>query len=373
MNRQTLKKAAVVVLSAFATLAVAAIAFGVWTLSATRTRPWHLDGRLDTLLSECRVPDGAAIGYERLVGSAAEARKALRREDENWSFRRDYTGCVQLLLSACLEAQRMRLELAARAHDRKVVSGALIASIRNELGDEVRNGVARPELELRLVERNRARILLRQSEQLASHGETDASIRHSLRALTAWRQFGDQGRLELARFRDPERLRTWEGQASAVLRWTRATGRRAILVDKLDHSCQLLAAGEVERFYPAELGRNWFRQKIREQDASTPEGEYRIRRKIPAGQYGRALAFDYPNSADWGRFRALKQQGTIGPGARIGGNLEIHGGGGRGMDWTDGCVSLTDHAMAELYRFAYVGMPVVIVGSSSRISKAREP
>ena len=44
--------------------------------------------------------------------------------------------------------------------------------------------------------------------------------------------------------------------------------------------------------------------------------------------------------------------------------IEIHGNGGKGIDWTEGCIALTDKEMDVVYKFARVGTPVTIVGSS---------
>jgi len=47
----------------------------------------------------------------------------------------------------------------------------------------------------------------------------------------------------------------------------------------------------------------------------------------------------------------------------LAGIIEIHGGGGRGFDWTDGCVALTDSEMEYVFKIAKVGTPVAIIGS----------
>jgi lipoprotein-anchoring transpeptidase ErfK/SrfK len=68
----------------------------------------------------------------------------------------------------------------------------------------------------------------------------------------------------------------------------------------------------------------------------------------------------------------LKRQGSIPSSARIGSNIEIHGGGRSASDWTEGCVALRDADMRDLYRYAYIGMPVTIVGASSLSSGLTE-
>jgi lipoprotein-anchoring transpeptidase ErfK/SrfK len=50
--------------------------------------------------------------------------------------------------------------------------------------------------------------------------------------------------------------------------------------------------------------------------------------------------------------------------ARIGGLIEIHGEGGQGRDWTNGCVALSNRDMDEVFALARVGTRVTIVGTS---------
>jgi murein L,D-transpeptidase YafK len=92
----------------------------------------------------------------------------------------------------------------------------------------------------------------------------------------------------------------------------------------------------------------------------------------PAGKYGHALMLDFPNPADRKRFLDLKREGVVSSRARIGGNIEIHGGGKPDSDWTDGCISLADEDMRDLYRRSYPGMPVTIVGTSRLASTLQE-
>jgi murein L,D-transpeptidase YafK len=79
-------------------------------------------------------------------------------------------------------------------------------------------------------------------------------------------------------------------------------------------------------------------------------------------RYHRALLLDYPNAADRERFAAAQRRGEIPRGARIGGLIEIHGDGGRGQNWTEGCVALANDDMDDLYARVGVGTRVTIVG-----------
>jgi lipoprotein-anchoring transpeptidase ErfK/SrfK len=59
----------------------------------------------------------------------------------------------------------------------------------------------------------------------------------------------------------------------------------------------------------------------------------------------------------------MKRSGQIDKRKRIGGMIEIHGDGGKGYHWTDGCVALSNDDMDHLYQQISVETPVVIVGS----------
>jgi len=110
-------------------------------------------------------------------------------------------------------------------------------------------------------------------------------------------------------------------------------------------------------------------------DKSTPEGHYKILEKKQNGQtsYHRAFLLDYPNDADKKRFTLNKKNGIIHQNASIGNLIEIHGSGGKGTDWTDGCVALRDSHMEELFALCPVGTRVTIVGSTMPLNRLTIP
>ncbi len=148
-------------------------------------------------------------------------------------------------------------------------------------------------------------------------------------------------------------------------RLVRGRSGYAIVVDKAERELTLYENGKVVATHTVELGRRWIGDKRMEGDRATPEGLYRVTRKLGRGQtiYHRALLIDYPNEEDRRQFAQGKRNGTIPAGARIGGNIEIHGGGGRDADWTDGCVALPDRTMEAIFNRVPVGTPVLIAGS----------
>jgi len=341
-------------------------AYQLWGRMAVRTRPWHLESFLESRIAEGRTGPGAPYfrtDYNRLLADAQAARNCLSQADRQFWLWRDYSSCIRRLLAVSLDASLLRLKRAQRAQEQRSRLDVLLSSLEREIGAHQGNGKIWSRFDLRDIEQKRAISLAAQARFLSDRGEVESALISAQRAWISWRRFNHAGDSEFARFQDLSLRSEWNRQAQALLDWTKKSGRRAILVDKLAHRCFLINRGRIEKSYAGDLGRNWYWRKARESDASTPEGEYKIRRMSPSGKYGYALLLDYPNSADWERFRALRREGVIPGNSRIGGNIEIHGG-GRSSDWTDGCISLDDGDMRNLYRYAYPGMPVTIVGTS---------
>jgi len=166
------------------------------------------------------------------------------------------------------------------------------------------------------------------------------------------------------RFADPSLLDKWNRLTDRALALSAADRRGVILVDKYHRKVLLLKNRKVYQQFDADLGWNGLDDKLRQGDGATPEGEYLVKKLKGAGEtrYHRALLLNYPNSGDRRDFANLVQSGQLPRNARIGSMIEIHGEGGRGKDWTDGCIALGNGQMEMLYRRAFVGMPVFVVG-----------
>ncbi len=166
-----------------------------------------------------------------------------------------------------------------------------------------------------------------------------------------------------ARFSDPALLRKWGELCDRAHRLSLG-GDRVLLVDKYHRQTHVIERGRIVRSFQVELGWNGLRDKVQQGDGATPEGEYKVTRKKGNGdtRYYKALLLNYPNDSDRAEFRKAIRQGKVNRRARIGGLIEIHGDGGRGQDWTDGCVALENRDMDALFDLAYVGMPVIVVG-----------
>jgi murein L,D-transpeptidase YafK len=135
-----------------------------------------------------------------------------------------------------------------------------------------------------------------------------------------------------------------------------------VLILKTDHKLQLLdAANNVMGTYSIAIGRGGVEPKQRQGDHKTPEGLYVIDRHKGDSRFHRALHVSYPSDVDKERAR----KSAVDPG----GDIMIHGiqnGLGwlgplhRAVDWTDGCIAVTDAEMDGIYSAVPDGTPVEI-------------
>ncbi len=151
-------------------------------------------------------------------------------------------------------------------------------------------------------------------------------------------------------------------------------GSKVILVDKTAHLLYVYQSGKVIRSYDAEFGSNWMAHKERNGDRATPEGNYHVTSEKSHGNsnYHAALLLDYPNAEDRRNFAIKKKSGILSRSAGIGSLIEIHGNGGKGFDWTSGCVGLRDRDIDDLCRLVGPGTRVTIVGSLEPLSVVTE-
>jgi murein L,D-transpeptidase YafK len=135
-----------------------------------------------------------------------------------------------------------------------------------------------------------------------------------------------------------------------------------ILVLKSARKLELLKDGAVLKTYPIALGAHPIGPKHALGDGKTPEGLYTIDARQPHSHYHLALHISYPNAAD--RVQAAAEDRDPG------GDIEIHGlpGWYEGQlnpvhfdrDWTNGCISVGDRAIEEIYAAVEVGTPIEI-------------
>jgi hypothetical protein len=157
----------------------------------------------------------------------------------------------------------------------------------------------------------------------------------------------------------------WKKWVDKTLNESKKSRDYSIIIDKFSRKCFVYLSGSKKYEFEAELGRNWVGDKRERGDLATPEGMYKITQKFDGSKtkYYKALLLDYPNDEDKEKFRYEIQHGSLPASAKIGGLIEIHGNGGKGIDWTEGCIALTDSEMNVIFKIVKVGTPVTIIGS----------
>ena len=134
-----------------------------------------------------------------------------------------------------------------------------------------------------------------------------------------------------------------------------------ILIEKKARRLMLISKGEVLKTYKISLGGNPTGPKEMQGDNKTPEGTYFIDSRNNDSHYHRSLHISYPNERDKMRAREL--------GVAPGGNIMIHGikkgfswvaGAQSEVDWTNGCIAVTDEEIEEIAKLAPNGTIVEI-------------
>ncbi len=134
-----------------------------------------------------------------------------------------------------------------------------------------------------------------------------------------------------------------------------------VIVEKATRTMMLMSGEEVVRSYDIALGDSPVGHKQREGDERTPEGRYVLDWRNPNSSFHLSIHISYPNEAD----RAAAAAAGYSPG----GDIMIHGqpnGFGwwswllQRVDWTDGCIAVTDAEMDEIWNMVENGTPIEI-------------
>ncbi len=324
-------------------------------------REVDLAERLDEELREAGAPALAPEAYAAHAAALAAAREVVARERASFVFLRDWVRVGDLYRE--LVAQERQL-LARVAEVRSARSAALGERIEEERG----RGSLLRELttrmnEGRLARRNltRAELALDDAERALASGDLDAG------AAAVGRAESFHGAAErtlaptVCRYLDPDQVARWRQYAQEAVSESARTGGLTLVVFKFERRLVAYRAGKAWRTYRVGLGMNGLSDKLFRGDSATPEGRYRVSGKLPGSRFHKALLIDYPNEEDRRRFAEAKRRGLVPAGRGIGGNVEIHGGGRDSV--TEGCVSLDNPAMDELFEMVDVGTPVTVVGA----------
>jgi tetratricopeptide (TPR) repeat protein len=154
-----------------------------------------------------------------------------------------------------------------------------------------------------------------------------------------------------------QKLETFEKKLFAL----RTEPADKVLIEKRERRLTLLSKGEVIKTYKIALGGNPVGRKERQGDNKTPEGTYTIDSRNRDSVYHLSLRISYPNEKDKMRAKQL--------GVSPGGDIMIHGiknglarigGSHADVDWTKGCIAVTDEEIEEIDKLVPNGTIVEI-------------
>ena len=317
-------------------------------------------------INAARAADALTWAPDELVAAEGRYREALAaqrvEEARFWPI-----PDAERAGAAYAESERAARRALALARDRHAAAETTTAAMIDEARAAVSASAALASAIH--VDTDRRRLLSR--AQLALTEATVYQREGDLgRATVRARDAGDMAALVrnhaaavAGRYADEQTLARWRRWKEETIAWSRRERRAAIVIAKEAHLLTLFVRGKPEKTYKVDLGFNWIADKSRAGDGATPEGRYRVVSRKPVSAYYKALLLDYPNAEDRAEFNRARRSGDLPRSAGIGGLIEIHGDGGRGRDWTRGCVAVTNTDMDELFARVGVGTPVTIVGS----------
>jgi hypothetical protein len=314
--------------------------------------------RLAPLAKKGFAHDAVRLARESLLDAESEVRRT-----RVWPF--DSTPAWQPRLDRGVDNARIAAWVVERQQTvAKEEASSWIDSAADSLRIARRTGLHQVHFS---VEANlrRAEVTLEEARRLFDAGEFEAATERAGEAAGLAGELPPETKALFARLHDPENRKMWGDWAKAGIAESRRTGKSMLLVDKRAQLAVLWSRGKPVRWFDVELGYNGLERKLKQGDGATPEGAYRVVRKKGRGEtkYYKALLLDYPNAEDKRRFREAKRNGEVHQDTSIGNLIEVHGDGGRGTNWTDGCVAVTNEEMDYLFEKLSVGSSVVIVGN----------
>jgi murein L,D-transpeptidase YafK len=134
-----------------------------------------------------------------------------------------------------------------------------------------------------------------------------------------------------------------------------------VVVFKSERKLVLMRGEDVIKVYEVALGRYPKGHKLSDGDQRTPEGSYTLDYRLPKSGFHKAIHISYPNDEDLARAAAL--------GINPGGQIMIHGLPNKvpatavnhpKLDWTQGCIAVTNREMDEIWAAVDDGTPIEI-------------
>ena len=297
------------------------------------------------------------------------AMTAWRAENERFILFRDYERVITFAAAAQKKAEEASRNTIKRSNSLKANLESELRRMKEEMASFEKIFMSMPLPQDIKKKHARGKLLLREAEvDLEKENYVNGNVK-----ITEANEY-ISGTYTLARKNLEDYFRNysdWQEWATSTINESRRGGSYAIVVEKIPGVLHLYQGGKKKYTFEAEFGKNWLGDKMSRGDFATPEGKYEVTKKLSGGstKYHKALMINYPNKIDIQEFNERIRNGKLPADARIGDLIEIHGDGGKGANWTQGCVALRNEDMDILFKYASKGTPVTIIGSTSTLDE----
>ena len=303
----------------------------------------------------------ASAEYNRYRISFRQAKEELIKEKSRFVWFQDYRIAQSKLRDVLKAGHVLQEKILEQKNKKKESISNQISSFKNRI--EKLKGLTEKINEGRLARENLVKAELLLSEATVRYESDDyAAAEDRIKKLSGFITAAEDTILPIFnRYADRSHISKWRRMAEETIVESRNNDMPAIIVNKSRRLLVLYKSGVRFKTFNVGLGRNGSLDKLHAGDNSTPEGKYRVIKKISASRYHKALLINYPNEDDRKDYLRAKRKGLIPAGVGIGGLIEIHGGGEDSM--TYGCIAMDNNSIDSLFSLVPVGTPVTIVGT----------
>lgn len=318
--------------------------------------------------------ESLALAKNKLAGRYANEKLKEAESLYNWSMKE---WEIQNNKFFVFRDYSLTRDLALKSTDKSSNAGKEASSIKNKLQKSVEQQLSKLNIQIAKFEKYYKNLVLGKSTINAfNKGKTqflEANIEYKKKDFQQAAKIAKKASDNISQAEKSAHFKlvefyknfdSWEKNTKLAYNLSKK-GQTVILVDKIQSSLIILKGGKEYKTFSAEFGKSWMGDKLYAGDKATPEGVYKVLEKKSSSKtkYYKALLINYPNSEDQRRFDKMVRSGEIPKKTHIGGLIEIHGNGGKGIHWTDGCIALENSEMDAVYSQASVNTTVVIVGS----------
>jgi len=292
------------------------------------------------------------------------AMASWRKENDRFILARDYEKVIQFAEIAEKKAEDAQRNTISRSKSLKSSLETEIARLNREMASFEKIFLSMPLPQDVKKKHARGKLLVKEAEidfKKERYVDGNVKITEANEYISATYNLARKNLDDYFKHYD-----SWQDWVGETISESRRSGSYAIIVEKIPAQLHLYQGGKKKYTFEAEFGSNWLGDKKSRGDMATPEGKYLVTKKLAGGatRYHKALLIDYPNKADVQEFNERIRNGQLPADASIGDLIEIHGEGGKGGNWTQGCVALKNPDMDILFKFVSKGTPVTIIGST---------